>query len=39
MLTPNQAHQQQKVSLKKWKAKQPAKLVLQAVNNHSNFNT
>ena len=39
MLTPNQARNQQKAKLKKWKTKQPEKLVFQAANNLSNFNT
>jgi len=38
MLTPNQAHKQQKIKLKRWKQKQPAKLVLQAVDNKYIFN-
>jgi putative transposase len=38
MLTPNQAHKQQKIKLKQWKQKQPAKQVLQAVDNKYIFN-
>ncbi len=37
MLTPNQAHKQRKVILKKWKAKQPTKNVLLAASYKCNL--
>lgn len=38
MLTPNQAHRQNKVKLRQWKTTQPSKSTSKAVNNQCNFN-